>query len=123
MAHNDKIVCYVNEFVEELLNIDSLLYSIFYESFNTTKLFRYEDYLKLENISKKDFLNILLLNTRSLNNSFEDLEHLINDSKTDLDNIALTETWLDNINENLFSLSNYTFHSQTRLTKIGLVYL
>ena len=61
----------------------------------------------------------MYLNVRSIANKFYSLRQLINSFNMQFQIIALTETWLNDNNEDLFKLKNYDFVSINRFNKTG----
>ena len=59
------------------------------------------------------------LNIRSILNKFDSLKHLLNSLNNQFQIIGLTETWLNDNNDDLFKLDNYDFVNVNRSNKIG----
>ena len=62
---------------------------------------------------------MLHLNTRSIVNKFDSFKELTKSLNIPLDIIGLTETWLNDTNEDLFKLENYDFINMNRSGKNG----
>ena len=62
-------------------------------------------------ISSFDMIHV---NCRSLSSNFNELEALVYNSNTLFSAIAVSETWLNSTNCDLFQLNNYNFFSSTR---------
>jgi hypothetical protein len=54
-------------------------------------------------------LSFMHLNIRSIVNKFDSFKQLINSFNTPFQVICLTETWLNDNNDDLFELENYDF--------------
>ena len=59
------------------------------------------------------------LNTRSLNNKFDSFKQLLNSLIVPFQIIGLTETWLNDTNDDLYKLDNYDFVNVNRTSKCG----
>lgn len=64
-------------------------------------------------------ISLLHVNCRSLNKNFDSLCTLLCSMSENVTAVALTETWLNASNENLFTLNGYNFVGKSRLNKIG----
>ncbi len=63
--------------------------------------------------------SMMHLNTRSLNNKFDTFRQLLDSLIIPFQIIGLTETWLNDINDDLFKLDNYDFVNVNRTNKNG----
>ena len=85
------------------------------------------NYYNIDEIAKKinhnDFsLNVLHLNIRSLAAKYDQLLNIIKNLENDncqLDFIMLCETWLNDVNGNLFNIDGYTKIEKHRKSRIG----
>ena len=59
------------------------------------------------------------LNTRSLNNKFDSFKQLLNSLIVPFQIIGLTETWLNDTNDDLYKLDTYDFVNVNRTSKCG----
>ena len=62
---------------------------------------------------------MLHLNTRSIVNKFDSFTQLIKSLNIPLDIIGVTETWLNDSNQDLFRLKNYNFINVNHSNKNG----
>ena len=67
----------------------------------------------------KACLDVIHINARSLKKNFNELENLLARIPNKLTAIAITETWLNESNQTVFSLPGYNFVSKCRTNKIG----
>jgi len=107
MACDDVTKPYVSLFMKQTFITNVNFFKSFYESFLLNVPFSHNGYMKFNLKKQSPEIGFLCLNCRSLKNCFENLDFLINESMLSLDIIALTETWLDGINDNLFTLDNF----------------
>ena len=71
-------------------------------------------------IEKGTFLNIMHLNCRSLKKSnFLEISQLMNVHGRQISVLAITETWLNELNKDLFQIEGYNFISKCRESKHG----
>ena len=71
------------------------------------------------NLSDLSCLNIIHINCRSLPKNFKSLNTLLQVIGGQLSVIAVSETWLSGINEDLFLIDGYKFVSKSRSSKLG----
>ena len=64
-------------------------------------------------------LSLFHANVRSLNRNFQELHNCLNIIESPFSIVALTETWLNESNESLNSLSNYTSINAVRKNRVG----
>ena len=64
-------------------------------------------------------LSFMHLNTRSIVNKFDSFKQFINYFNIPFQVIGLTETWLNDNNDDLFELENYEFVNVNRKSKNG----
>ena len=67
----------------------------------------------------EDSLSFLHLNTRSIVNKFDSLKQLINSFKIPFEVIGLTENWLNDTNDDLFEIEDYSFVNVNRYSRNG----
>ena len=75
--------------------------------------------LKKENLTSNNTFSMMHLNTRSLNNKFDSFKQLLNSLFIPFQIIGLTETWLNDINDDFIKLDNYDFVNVNRVSKSG----
>jgi exonuclease III len=63
---------------------------------------------------KKNCLNLMHINCRSLNANFSKIENFLTISNVVFSAIAVTETWLNNNNQDIFQIDGYNFFSKNR---------
>ena len=64
-------------------------------------------------------LSIIHVNCRSLNSNFDKLNQMLNDLQHKFDIIAVSETWLNKYNSDLYSLNGFQMYNQDRDTARG----
>ena len=71
--------------------------------------------------NKKDAINfsLLHLNARSLLKNFDKFTQLLDSSQHEFSAIGISETWLNNINEDYVIITGYRFISSNRVGRIG----
>ena len=71
--------------------------------------------------NKKDAINfsLLHLNARSLLKNFDKFTQLLDSSQHEFSAIGISETWLNNINEDYVNITGYRFFSSNRVGRIG----
>ena len=74
---------------------------------------------QINGVNVEDSLSFLHLNTRSTVNKFDSLKQLINSFKIPFQVIGLTETWLNDTNDDLFEIEDYSFVNVNRYSKNG----
>jgi endonuclease/exonuclease/phosphatase (EEP) superfamily protein YafD len=67
----------------------------------------------------KPCIDVIHINARSLKKNFNELENLLARIPNKLTAIAITETWLNESNQTVFSLPGYNFVSKCRTSKTG----
>ena len=108
-----------NNFLEHFLPDKTLLSKPFYDSFKRSTTISINEFNNCPIINNDFELRILSLNARSLNKCFLDLQLFLDSSKITFNVIAITETWLDENNENLFPMTNYSLFKANRNSKRG----
>ena len=71
-------------------------------------------------IEKITFLNIMHLNCRSLKNYFLEISQLMNVHGRQISVLAIAETWLNELNKDLFQIEGYNFISKYRESKLNV---
>ena len=71
------------------------------------------------NLNNTNSLSLIHLNTRSIVNKFDSFKQLMNSFNLSFQVIGLTETWLNDTNDDLFKLENYNFVNVNRCNKNG----
>lgn len=74
---------------------------------------------QINGVNVENSLSFLHLNTRSIVNKFDSLKQLINSFKIPFQVIGLTETWLNDTNDDLFEIEDYSFVNVNRHSKNG----
>ena len=75
--------------------------------------------MKTANIANDNIFSITHLNIRSLNNKLNSLKQLLNSLYLPFQIIGLTETWLNDTNDDIFELDNYDFVNANRTSRNG----
>mgnify|MGYP002804047169 FL=1 len=75
--------------------------------------------MKTANIANDNIFSITHLNIRSLNNKLNSLKKLLNSLNLPFQIIGLTETWLNDTNDDSFKLDNYDFVNANRTSRNG----
>ena len=75
--------------------------------------------LKTKTFTSNNILSMMHLNTRSLNNKFDSFKQLLNSLIVPFQIIGLTETWLNDTNDDLYKLDTYDFVNVNRTSKCG----
>ena len=106
--------CHCSYFYNEKVNPDINLKNIFYVN---TPYFTTEQFENTMHDTKG--ISIIHINCRSLYANFEKLKILLDNLEFVFDVIALTETWINEDNANIFSLDGYVFCHTNRTNKKG----
>ena len=69
--------------------------------------------------NEKSYFSLLHLNIRSISNKFDSFKHLLNSLGKPVKVIGLTETWLNDNNNDNFKLEEYDYISSNRVNKKG----
>jgi hypothetical protein len=93
-------------------------------SFNANKIpcdyYLPEDFKKnIENLNAKEKFSLIHLNIKSISNKFDSLKNLIDTMNIPFQIIGLTETWLNENNQEYFALKNYDHFGSSRPNKKG----
>src|SRR5437870_790750 len=64
--------------------------------------------------AKKFSFNLININCRSLRANFSEIENHVINSKVNYSVIVVTETWLNEINQDIFQIEGYKFFSKHR---------
>ena len=75
--------------------------------------------IKTKQITNNNIFSMTHINIRSLNNKHDSLKQLLNSLYLPFRIIGLTETCLNDTNDNLFKLDNYDFVNKNRTSKNG----
>ena len=75
--------------------------------------------MRSQNFNMQTKFSLIHLNIRSLANKFDSFKNLINALDTNFQIIGLTETWLNNNNNDCFTLNEYEFLGSNRTQKRG----
>jgi hypothetical protein len=67
----------------------------------------------------KNYFSLLHLNIRSVSKNFDSFKHLLNSQGKPIKVIGLTETWLNDTNNDNFNIEKYDFISSNRSNKKG----
>ena len=75
--------------------------------------------MKTANITKDNIFSMTHLNIRCLNNKLDSLKQLLNSLHLPFQIIGLTETWLNDTNNDIFKLDDYDFVDANRTSRNG----
>ena len=75
--------------------------------------------MRSQNFNMQTKFSLIHLNIRSLANKFDSFKNLINTLDTNFQIIGLTDTWLNNNNNDCFTLNEYEFLGSNRTQKRG----
>ena len=106
--------CHCSYLYNEKVNPDINLKNIFYVN---TPYFTTEQFENTMHDTKG--ISIIHINCRSLYANFEKLKILVDNLEFVFDVIALTETWINEDNANIFSLDGYNFCHTNKTNKKG----
>ena len=68
---------------------------------------------------QKNYFSLLHLNKRSVSKNFDSFKHLLNSLGKPIKIIGLTETWLNDTNNDNFNIEKYDFITSNRSNKKG----
>ena len=108
-----------DHFLDDVDPDDNFYNDIMTHSSSLCKYYLQDDFNKEILNYSKDAFSLCHLNVRSLQQNFSTMETFLENLKIKFTILGVTETWLTDINSNLYNLQNYSFIEKHRTNRSG----